>query len=456
MNRIKLKFIIKIILYYKMLAILCVFLTACVSSMAQQTVFSTASTIELQSYINPSTATLLKHHHDEIEKGNPHVLRIIPTSLVANVHVNHHVIPMVMDTGSSDIVVKMNAKTPQTSGNMVMIPYETSTTIVQNETFPVSFGKITIPKQTVGKIVSGSMPSNVFGLGFPALSRLHPSQAPIHYVSSFSYFISQVKHVPSTISFNTMNEENYYGEMVYLPVIGKTYWQTPLNDIYIDNTPLHSCNGKCMAIVDTGTTMIRGPKDTIDLLLSFLIAYNDNKTTFDCNNIQSLPVLSFELGVETKKPNAKGYTGTSEFTLEPQFYMQRFNGVCLPAFATTKENTWIFGETFLRKYYTVFDVTRKRMGFGISSHTVQLQPFYSQSPIENREFTISQVNKEAQTITEETDKTESLAVSTKTVAVSVASSAAGGSASGTAVTVTAATPKPTPAMAAATKKYASA
>ena len=425
---------------------LCVLLTACVSTFA--------STIILHPNPQLSTGMLLRNHHDQLYNGHTHKSGSLRSTLVANVQVDHTTIPFVMDTGSSDIIIRMNRKPMDHTSvsSMIMISYQSSSCIVRNETIPLTVGSLQLPKQTIGSVVSGTLSVNIIGLGFTELSHVNQYDTFASHLSSFSYFISQLPKKPSTIDFNTINEDNYIGELVYVNVVGNTYWKTPIHDIYIDHTPLHVCEEKCMVIFDTGTSVIRGPYKAIDLLLSFLIAYNNNKTTFDCNEIQSLPTLHIELGVEYKHQTTDGYTGTIQVTLEPYFYMQRFQGKCLPSFATTsKNNTWIFGETFLRKYYTVFDIKRKRIGFGLSYHTALIQPIYMQSPSETRKIRIEQVNEEVESIKKETENTQSLSVIFGKA--SVASSAAGASSSASAVTVTTKAPTTRPP-ASATKKYA--
>jgi len=410
-----------------------VVLTACMSAFA--------STIILHPYPQLSTKSILQQHHQQLYEGyedSDDQPNSLPSTLVANIQIHNTLLPVVMDTGSSDIVVRFQHPSSSSLASMIMIHYQTSTCIVRNETFSVTIGALHLPKQTVGSIVSGSLSSNIIGLGFPALSRLNPSGTVLPYFSSFSYFISQVHKKPSTIEFNTINEDNYMGDLVYAQVVGTTYWQTPLHDIYIDHTPLQVCQGTCMVIFDTGTSVIRGPYQAIDMLLSFLIAYNHNKTTFDCHDIESLPDLRVEIGVKDKDAS---YTGTIQVTLEPYFYMQRFQGVCLPAFATTTtENTWIFGETFLRKYYTVFDVKQKRIGLAVSSHSVLMQTFYSQSPKETRSIRVEAIHDEVHAIKKETEETQSFASVSATTSGGAASSAGGASNTVTSVTLGGASP----------------
>ncbi|KAG1662300.1 Cathepsin D [Nymphon striatum] len=69
--------------------------------------------------------------------------------------------------------------------------------------------------------------------------------------------------------------------------------------------------------------------------------------------------------------------GDHEFTLNPEDYILgpivletekgQFEEVCIAGFiftnSTDSENVWAFGNVFLKKYYTVFDFGKKRVGF---------------------------------------------------------------------------------------------
>jgi hypothetical protein len=108
-------------------------------------------------------------------------------------------------------------------------------------------------------------------------------------------------------------------------------------------------------VLDTGTSFMTGPSADVQRLLSKLPQLNP-----DCSNIKSFPAISFDLG---------DYT----FDLEPEFYIRRsLSGrFCHVAFVALdvpapRGPLWIFGDVFMRKYFTVFDRDGKRMGFAVS------------------------------------------------------------------------------------------
>jgi len=76
--------------------------------------------------------------------------------------------------------------------------------------------------------------------------------------------------------------------------------------------------------------------------------------TVDCNTIPSLPELSFKFG-------GKNYP------LKGEDYILNAGGTCISSFTGMDIPApigplWIVGDTFLRKYYSVYDLGRNAVG----------------------------------------------------------------------------------------------
>lgn len=112
------------------------------------------------------------------------------------------------------------------------------------------------------------------------------------------------------------------------------------------------------AIVDSGTSLLAGPKAAVAQLAQKAGATSvmGKEYMIDCGKIASLPALSVTLG------------GGKTFELEGKDYVINMQGKCLFAFMgidmpPSVGPLWILGDIFMRKYYTVFDYGKKQVGF---------------------------------------------------------------------------------------------
>merc|ERR1719486_1045167 len=121
---------------------------------------------------------------------------------------------------------------------------------------------------------------------------------------------------------------------------------------YGDDTVVSSSQ---KAIIDSGTSLLAGPKDAVTALAEKAGAtlVMGKEYTIDCSKKASLSNLDVTLG---GKP----------FTLTPDDYVLSVSGQCLFAFMgidvpPPRGPLWIMGDVFMRKYYCVFDYGNKKM-----------------------------------------------------------------------------------------------
>ncbi|XP_025269257.1 lysosomal aspartic protease-like [Camponotus floridanus] len=118
----------------------------------------------------------------------------------------------------------------------------------------------------------------------------------------------------------------YEGDFTYIPVTHKGYWQISIDRIKIKSDNL--CEESCQAIVDTGSSLILGPKLDIAKINTFI-------------------------GGDKRKRHPNN------------------ESICVTVFAKhhltyDNEIKWVLGMPFIGRYYTEFDMEGDRVGFALA------------------------------------------------------------------------------------------
>lgn len=179
----------------------------------------------------------------------------------------------------------------------------------------------------------------------------------------FSVFFGTGDNEESEITFGEYKRSRMATELFYAPVSTPGYWQVEMEDIAIGNKRQSLCGVKdpkkagaprCQVAVDTGTSLLAGPTDIINALIDRLAVADD------CANYKKLPDLGFIV---------EGHI----LNLKPEDYVDKSQDGCSVALMTLdipppKGPLFIFGDPFLRKYYTVYDRDGLRVGFALAKH----------------------------------------------------------------------------------------
>jgi len=212
----------------------------------------------------------------------------------------------------------------------------------------------------------------IFGLGLGGLSA-GPSFNLVsrlvgagNIASVFAFFLRRLDaDEDSEITFGGYRNDRLKGPVTWLPVPKdeadeKGYWLVSMRDIYVRDQPLHICddfrlNPRCQVAMDTGTALMMGPRHGVNLLLSAIGG---------CS--QPIPSIRFEL-------DAVG-GGTFSVVLDAEDFAEVQGDKCAFAFQAVDlppnlGAMWVFGQTALRKYYSIYDANRWQVGIGLAEHT---------------------------------------------------------------------------------------
>jgi len=201
----------------------------------------------------------------------------------------------------------------------------------------------------------------VLGLALPEMSQGPDFSVMDHLVTSkalkrdlFSVFLSDSDMEASEITFGDIKQDHMASDMFWQPVSKDTgYWQVQIKDITINNQQQHLCKD-CQVAVDTGTSQLAGPTEVINDLSSRL------NVKSDCSNFKDLPDLGFVIGENI-------------LNLKPNDYVDKSSDGCevslMPLDVPPPNGPlFIFGDPFLRKYYTAYDRQTNKVGFATARH----------------------------------------------------------------------------------------
>lgn len=198
----------------------------------------------------------------------------------------------------------------------------------------------------------------------------------------------------SEIAFGGHNEHRVLSPLQWVPVANKEagYWQVYIKEVRVGGMQMDVCKeSKCRGIVDTGTSHLGVPGTHLKEFMGQL-SMESEKPVDDCRDIDA---PSLEIVLE----------GDIKLSLDPENYMRPLSlpsglnvgsstGVVLTGQKTAQTasdaaastvrtcaprimpvnlpeplgpNLFILGEPVLHRYYTVFDWSEKKIGFGVSA-----------------------------------------------------------------------------------------
>ncbi|XP_044529385.1 renin-like [Gracilinanus agilis] len=211
----------------------------------------------------------------------------------------------------------------------------------------------------------------ILGLGYPkgARSRITPvfdniMAKRVFEEDVFSIYYSRSSGQKAGELILGGSDPNYYkGTFHYIKTSHPDFWQIHMQGVAVKSHVV-SCEEGCTAVVDTGTTFITGPIDSIWTLMMIIGAMEQEQEYFvKCDQKIRLQDIAFKF-------NGKDFTlQGSDYVLED---VKRKDQMCQLAFhgkdvAKPIGPVWVLGATFIRKFYTEFDRHDNRIGFALAA-----------------------------------------------------------------------------------------
>ncbi|AET38129.1 proteinase A Ecym_2396 [Eremothecium cymbalariae DBVPG len=299
---------------------------------------------------------------------------------------------VVMDTGSSNLWVPNKNCVSEACLNHARFDHDRSSSYAKNDSrFSVSYGKgsmegfvsydtlkigdLTIKNQGFAEatvepgsaFVYGQF-DGILGLAYDGLAVNHivpPFYEAVHQglldEPVFAFYLSDEKKGDSLageVVFGGYDETKFTGEISWLPVIRKAYWEVELNSITLGSQKFQLQNYG--GALDTGTSFITFPSELYQEFVSktgATVDPDDGHIIAPCSG-SGFPDLTFELA------------GRS-FTISSSDYVVQWDDTTCAVAITPLDlggagKMVIIGDVFLRRWYSIYDLSKNAVGLAKS------------------------------------------------------------------------------------------
>jgi len=133
------------------------------------------------------------------------------------------------------------------------------------------------------------------------------------------------------------------------------FWEVKVHDVAVNGMKMGICpSGGCRAALDTGTSVIAGPTEMINALLTELSVADD------CSNYETLQKFGFHIDHFVLNIDKTDYVKRTEDSC-----VHQLQALDLPA---PKGPIILLGDPFLRRYYTIYDRDSLQVGISLAIH----------------------------------------------------------------------------------------
>jgi saccharopepsin len=225
----------------------------------------------------------------------------------------------------------------------------------------VKLGNLTIKNQEFGQAenltFTDSKFDGILGLGLSSGVLLNLKNQGLIENSVFALYLQSNETLEGEFEIGQINSDRAARGISWSPLISKSDWKISFNGIYVNEKLLTRSQ---TAIVDTGTSLLVGSIVEVGRLASSLGAmqFQPGLYKFNCENIEKLPNLVIALE-------------NLNVSISFQEYVFKQDGFCILGMQASdivpiQDPFWIFGDLFLRKVYSVFDIDHSRIGFALA------------------------------------------------------------------------------------------
>lgn len=233
------------------------------------------------------------------------------------------------------------------SGSVKGSVSEDVATIGDGITANMGFGEVT---SVSGISFIASQMSGILGLAYNTISVDHlDTFMDLTNLTdkSFAFYLKDTSE-ESYMTIPGMDSEGFDTIETH-KVVEQKYWALQLNSVAQGTKKTDA--SKYKAVIDSGTSLLVGPKAIVDELISGISVKSD------CSNLDSLPDLTFTID-------------STDYTLKGSEYVLQVQGECLMGIQSMAFpegfNYFILGDVFMRKYPSYFNLNDNTVAFQVA------------------------------------------------------------------------------------------
>jgi len=293
---------------------------------------------------------------------------------------------VLFDTGSSNLWVPASNCTDCASGHAKYDPSQSSTSRPNGTSFEIKYGTGSMEGFVVNDVVTvGDLATDVdfavatnepgrtfkqakfdglMGLAWPSISVdgiVPVAQALINAglldQPVFAFYLQSDDKLKGELTFGGYDQSKMSGIINWVPVASDTYWAVGLMDMSMSGQTVTDVN---LAIVDSGTSLIVGPKREVAKIarIAGATAVAQGEYSVDCD--ATIPDMTVEIGNNEMKHTMTIPGSALKIKVCILWQCQCIFGI---AGMDLPQPLWILGDVIMRDFYTIFDIGMNRVGF---------------------------------------------------------------------------------------------
>ncbi|KAG3026376.1 hypothetical protein PC121_g7505 [Phytophthora cactorum] len=221
----------------------------------------------------------------------------------------------------------------------------------------------------------------LLGLAFDGLSTF--SHPPLFFAlleqypeldSVFAFYLSPDPNTNGSELHLGGYDEDFMGSLQaswqmtdVLPQFGQwTFWRIHLHSVNVGKHR-NACADGCVAFVDSGTSLIGIPGTLYLNFLYEVATFAQNQGCY-CGFVQ-YGFQCFLCAPEDFPPLRIGVGGNHYYVLEGSDYTLCVGLTCIVLVQPSGQEMWVLGDVFMKKFYSLYDVKKKQMGFACAANS---------------------------------------------------------------------------------------